>query len=296
MFQSKTGVAALSIASNLTLTLAKLTIGLLIGSVSVVAEAIHSGVDLLASLIAYFAVRTSGKEPDAGHPYGHGKYENASGTIEGMLILIAAGLIIAEAVTKLTSGVHLPNVDLGLYVMILSVGANFFVSRQLFRVARRTDSLALEADAYHLTTDIATSGGVLVGLAIVKLTGWSVLDPIVALGVAALIIHAAWDITQRSARDLLDRALPDDERAKIEKILTDHAENYVGYHNLRSRKAGSHRHIDLHLVVDSQLTVEQAHDLCNDLERHIESALPQTTVVIHVEPAGRRTRSGAPAR
>jgi cation diffusion facilitator family transporter len=154
-------------------------------------------------------------------------------------------------------------------------------------VARRTDSLALEADAYHLTTDIATSGGVLVGLLFVKLTGWAILDPLVALGVAALIIRAAWDITRRSARDLLDRSLPAEERDTVERILKEHAGNYVEYHNLRSRKAGAHRHIDLHLVMDSRLTVAQAHDVCEDLEKHIEAALPRSSVVIHVEPSQR---------
>jgi cation diffusion facilitator family transporter len=287
LFESKTGVAALSIASNLTLTLAKLAIGLTIGSVSVIAEAIHSGVDLMASLIAYFAVRTSAKAPDVGHPYGHGKFENASGTIEGVLILLAAGLIIFEAVNKLSTGVQLPEVDLGLYVMVVSVVANTLVSRQLFRVARRTDSLALEADAYHLTTDIATSAGVLGGLIVVKLTGLAILDPLVALGVAGLIIRAAWDITRRSALDLVDRSLPQNERETVMRILSDHGGEHVSYHNLRSRKSGAHRYIDLHLVVESTLTVSKAHDLCDDLERHIESALPNSTVMIHIEPTER---------
>ncbi len=287
MFQSKTGVAALSVVSNLTLTLLKLGVGLAIGSVSVVAEAAHSGVDLLAALIAFFAVRTSGRSPDEKYPYGRGKVENISGTVEGMLIFFAAALIIYEAVTRLIHGARVPTVDLGLIAMGVSVAANIIVSRQLFRVARRTESTALEADAYHLTTDVLTSLGVFVGLIAVGLTKLPFLDPLVAMGVAGLIIKAAWGITGRSFVDLMDRSLPEDERSLIMRILGEHEELMAGFHRMRTRRSGPERLVDLHLVVNSQASVKEAHALCDHLENDLKAALAHCSLTIHIEPCDR---------
>ena len=284
MFESKTGVAALSVASNLTLTILKLVIGIAIGSVSVIAEAIHSSVDLLAAIIAFFAVRISGRPPDEKYPYGRGKFENVSGTVEAVLIFLAAGMIVYEAYQKLIHGAPPPEVDLGLIAMAISVAANFVVSRQLFKVARRTDSRALEADAYHLTTDIATSAGVFVGLVCVRLTGWAILDPLTALIVAALIVKAAWDITHKSFVDLVDRSLPLDERQTIERVLQDHTEYVAGFHKVRTRKAGAERYVDLHLLVNGSLSVDEAHRLCDHLERDLKQALGPCSLSIHVEP------------
>ncbi len=291
MFRTKTSVAALSVVSNTTLTLSKLIVGLSIGSVSVVAEAIHSGVDLLAAVIAFFAVRTSGRPPDDQYPYGRGKIENVSGTVEAVLIFLAAGMIVAEAVGKLLHGMDTPRVDLGLGVMALSVGANFVVSRLLFKVARETDSVALEADAYHLTTDILTSLGVFVGLVAVRVTGLAWLDPAAALVVAAMIIKAAWDITRRSFVDLLDRSLPDTERQLINQVLKEHNSRVVGFHQVRTRKAGGDRHIDLHLVVNGENSVSEAHDLCDHLERDLHHTLGSCSLSIHVEPCSRECSS-----
>jgi cation diffusion facilitator family transporter len=284
VFESKTSVAALSVASNATLTITKLIVGLYIGSVSVVAEAIHSGVDLLASVIAFVAVRTSGRPPDENYPYGRGKIENVSGTVEAVLIFLAAGMIIYEAVSKLAHGNELPSVDAGLAIMAVSVVANTVVSRLLFRVARRTDSVALEADAYHLTTDILTSFGVFAGLVAVRLTGIAILDPLAALLVAAMIIKAAWDITKRSFVDLLDKSLPEEERKLVSQVLRDHGDRMVGFHQVRTRKAGPDRHIDLHLVVDADASVSESHALCDHLERDLKRVLGRCTLSIHVEP------------
>lgn len=284
MFQSKTSVAALSIGSNVTLTLLKLSVGLAIGSVSVIAEAIHSSVDLLAAIIAFLAVRASGRKPDNKYPYGRGKVENISGTLEGMLIFVAAGLIIYEAVGRLMHGGVVPQVDLGLLAMAVSVVVNLVVSRQLLKVARRTDSVALEADAYHLTTDVLTSAGVFAGLIAVRLTGLPVLDPLVAIGVAGLIIKTAWGITHRSYSDLLDRGLPDDERQKVEGVLRRHEDLMAGFHQIRTRKSGSQRHLDLHLVVNADASVAEAHALCDHLEQDVADVLGACSVTIHVEP------------
>jgi cation diffusion facilitator family transporter len=287
MFQSKTSVAALSVCSNFALTILKLVIGLLTGAVSVIAEAIHSGVDLLAAVIAFFAVRTSGKEPDESHPYGHGKAENISGTVEGVLIFLAAGLIVYEAVKRLMEGAPAPTVDLGLAAMGVSVVANFFVSRRLFAVARRTESAALEADAYHLTTDILTSLGVFVGLIVVKITRLPFLDPIVAVAVAGLIVKAAWEITGKSFKDLMDRSLPEAEQREIMRIMVEHEDLMAGFHHMRTRKAGSERYVDLHLVVDSNASVAEAHALCDHLEEDLKKRFPTLSLTIHIEPCDR---------
>ena len=284
MLQSKSGVAALSVASNTTLVIVKLAVGLATGSISVISEAIHSGMDLVAALVALFSVRFSSRPADLSHPYGHGKMENISGAVEALLILVAAAFIIYEATRKMIYGTHLLNLELGMGVMLFSVVVNILVSRQLRRVAKATDSLALEADAWHLTTDVWTSLAVLVGLGLVRLSGWHFLDPLAALVVAALIVKVAVDLTGKSLGGLLDTSLPDQERERIEAIVRKHAGELVEIHQLRSRKAGAERHLDFHLVVNKEETVEQAHTLADDLEEHIRQELPHTTVVIHLEP------------
>ena len=284
MLSSKKSVAGLSIASNATLVILKLTAGLTIGSVSVISEAIHSSIDLLAAIMAFFAVRASAKPPDDEHRFGHGKAENLSGAVEALLIFIAALMIIYEAVQKLMYGVELESVDFGIVIMGISAVANTFVSRQLMRVAKATESMALEADAWHLTTDVLTSLGVTIGLVVVRLTGWSVLDPIIAIGVALFIFRAAFDITRRSVRDLLDASLPDEEQALIREVLDKHKGDMVGYHEVRSRRSGSERHVDLHLVMNRNVTVQQSHDLCDHLEGDLKDALGAVTLNIHVEP------------
>jgi len=286
---AKSRVATLAIGTNILLTVIKIAVGLMIGSVSVLAEAVHSAVDLLAALMALFAVRTSARPPDDGHPYGHGKVENVTGTIEALLIFGAAALIVYEAVNRLLHGNELPSVDAGLAVIGLSVVVNFFVSRQLMHVAKKTDSVALAADGAHLTTDVLTSLGVFVGLLAVRLTGLTVLDPLVAMGVAVLILKAAWEVTRHSSADLLDHSLPAEEQARIKQILANHNGGegnglLVGYHSLRSRKAGPNRFVDLDLVVHRGTSVAEAHELCDDIEAHLASELGSCTVNVHVEP------------
>lgn len=279
-----TRAAALSIASNSTLILLKLAIGLAIGSVSVVAEAIHSAVDLAAAVIAFVSVRFAARPADADHHFGHGKAENISGTVEGLLIFLGAGLVTADAAQSLWQGPRLAQPDLGIAVMALSVVVNIFVSRYLYRVAKQADSLALEADAAHLHTDVWTSLGVLGGLVLVRLTGLAMIDPLLAFGVAVLIAKAAYSITRRSFVGLLDLKLPTEEQLIIEQILREHRGRFLDYHRLRSRKSGPQRHIDLHLVFKPNTSVAQAHRLCDELEGHIQAALPQSSVTIHVEP------------
>lgn len=281
----KRRAARFSVLSNTLLVAAKLVVGLVSGSVSVLSEAIHSGIDLIAAIIAWYSVRESGKPADEDHHYGHGKIENVAGTIEALLIFGAAFYIIYEAVHKLKTGVvAIENLGLGAAVMAVSAIANYLVSRHLLNVAAATDSVALEADAMHLRTDVYTSAGVLGGLILIKLTGIALLDPIVAILVALMIVKAAWDLTKSAFFHILDVKLPEDEEAVIHDVLQNHRENLIEYHKLRTRKSGHIRHIDMHLVVPRQMTVESGHALSHEISEDIEKHLPYSHVLVHIEP------------
>ena len=287
----KQRAALLSVLSNATLVAAKLSIGFWIGSVSVISEAIHSGVDLVAAAIALYSVRTSSLPADRGHPFGHGKIENVSGTIEALLIFAAAGWIIYEAVQKLIHPEPLDAPLLGVAVMFVSVLANVAVSQLLFKVGRETDSIALLADAWHLRTDVYTSMGVMAGLGVIWL-GHGLLpgsdlhwiDPVCAIGVAALIIKAAYDLTRQAARDLLDASLPAEEEQWIRQSLESERPIVNGYHALRTRKAGHFRFVEFHIQVNPLMSVAESHALTQKLGDTIKARIPNATVTIHVEP------------
>ena len=280
----KIAIAKLSVYSNAGLVALKVIVGLLMGSVAVLSEAIHSGVDLLAALIARFSVKKSAEPADKDHRFGHGKYENLSGFVEGALIFVAAAGIIYSAIIKFLEEFEIDLIPAGMAVMGISAVVNFLVSRKLMDVAKRTDSLALEADAYHLKTDVWTSVGVFLALGLIQLTNIHPLDPAIAMVVASFIIKAAYDITRRSAEGLVDYTLPDEEIRLIERIMKDHQSDYVNFHKLRARKAGSERQIDLHLTVSRHLNIKEGHDLAEHLAHEIRKEFPQSVVVIHVEP------------
>ncbi|QWV97185.1 cation diffusion facilitator family transporter [Geomonas nitrogeniifigens] len=281
----KRGAARLSVASNAVLVALKLAVGLVTGSVSVLSEAIHSGIDLVAAGIAWYSVRESAKPADDDHHYGHGKIENVAGTIEAVLIFGAAFYIIWEAVQKLRTGVvEIESLGLGAAVMAVSAVANYLVSRHLLNVAAATDSVALEADAMHLRTDVYTSAGVLGGLVAIKLTGVPILDPIVAIVVALMIVKAAWDLTKTAFFHILDVKLPEEEEAVIRDVLENYREHLIEYHKLRTRKSGHIRYIDMHLVVPRQMTVEKGHALSHEVTAEIERRLPYSHILVHIEP------------
>lgn len=279
---AKISIARLSVASNTLLIAMKLTIGIISGSVSIISEAIHSSMDLIAALIAFFAVRVSDTPPDSKHPYGHGKVENISGVIEGLLILVAAVMIIVEAVKKLLGGtVELDSIWLGAVVMFISAIINTIVSRKLYKVARETNSVALEADALHLKTDVYTSLGVAVGLTLILLTNISWLDPVVAILVALFIIKESYDLLSRAFSPLLDTAWSDMEIKELEKKLTSMA---VNYHDLKTRAAGNYRFIDLHVEIPENESVGNAHSYCDRIENELKNYYNNLTITIHVEP------------
>ena len=284
MFSTKTSAAGLSILSNSLLVALKLTVGIIMGSVSVISEGVHSAVDLLAAFIAFFSIRAAAKPADEEHEFGHGKIENISSTIEALLIFGAAALIIYQAIDKIINRAKPEFLTAGIGIMAFSAVLNFFVSRFLHKIAHRTDSVALEADAWHLTTDVYTSLGVFAGLIVVEITHWYILDPIIAIGVALLILRAAWNITRKSVRDLVDERLPKAEEDIITASILEHVGELAGFHELRTRKAGSQRYIELHLVLPKKVTIEDAHRLCDHLEEDIKGKLPEGNVTIHCEP------------
>lgn len=279
--------ASLSIISNTTLIIIKFIAGIISGSIGIISEAIHSGSDLLASIITYFSVVESSKPADKDHQFGHGKYEDFTSLIEGILILLASFYIIQEAIKKIIhhSTIEI-NAEIGLWVMLISVIANILVSTYLFRVAKETDSVALFADGEHLRTDVFSSLAVLVGLLLVKLTGNPIYDPIVAVAVAIIIFIAGYRICVKAKDNLVDTSLYHNENKVIEEIINNFisADKIINLKTLRTRKAGAKKHINLTLIVKETLQINQAHELCDEIESKIEETLKNTDISIHLEP------------
>jgi len=283
---AKVKVARLSIVSNTFLIILKIVVGLLSGSVSIISEAIHSSMDLIAALIAFFSVKVSDNPPDSRHPYGHGKVENISGVIEAILIFAAAIWIIIEAVKKLLGEeIVLDVIWLGSSVMLISAIVNTLVSRKLYKVARETKSVALEADALHLKTDVYTSAGVAVGLGLIFITGIKWLDPFVAILVALFIIKESYSLLRRAFTPLLDTAWGEDEIEDLERRLN---QMEVNYHDLRTRVAGNYRFVDIHVEIPEDESVGNAHSYCDMIEDKLNSLYDNITVTIHVEPQLKR--------
>ena len=263
---SKSRAAGLSIASNVTLILLKLVAGAITGSIAIITEAVHSSIDLLASMVAFFSVRKAEEPPDPSHPYGHEKVENLTAALEGVLILVGAAIIIYESVHRLAHVAHVDTIGLGIAVVGFSAIANIGVSTYLYRQARLHDSPALEGDAAHLRADAWTSIGVLVGL----------------------IVISGVRIVSRPSRVLVDEALPPDELELVRETIAAYgAPEVSGFHKLRARKAGSRRHVDLHVQFHEGTTLERAHEVSHELQSAIQARLRDADVLIHLEPEAR---------
>lgn len=287
----KSSAARLSVISNCILVILKIVVGLLIGSVAILSEAIHSGIDLIAAALAFFSVRIAGKPADEDHSFGHGKVENISGTVEALLIFVAAAWIISEAMKKLSNPEPLEAAGLGVGVMLFSAVVNILVSNRLFDIGRITESVALQADAWHLRTDVYTSAGVMASLGIIWIGSLVVpgvdlryLDPLAAIVVAILIMRAAWNLTVHSARDLMDVSLPEEERSLICEHITAFAPQVRGYHGLRTRRSGAFRFAEFHVVVDARMSVDESHSLAEVMTSAIREHYPCSLVTIHIEP------------
>jgi cation diffusion facilitator family transporter len=285
MIRTKSGAAGLSVVSNSLLIAMKVAVGAITGSIAIITEAVHSLIDLMASVIALTSVRKADEPADVEHPYGHEKLENLAAAIEGMLILVGAGVIIFEATRRLVDAADIEVVGLGIAVMAVSAVVNFSISAFLYRQAKRLDSPALEGDAAHLRTDAFTSIGVLGGLVLVEVTGDSAFDAIAALAVAVAIVVSGLRIITRSSRVLVDEVLPPDEMDRIEAaIAASRPPEVAGYRQLRARRAGSRRYVDLHVQFRSGTSLERAHALAHEMRAAIEAELPAADVLIHVEP------------
>jgi cation diffusion facilitator family transporter len=287
--EPKQRAAALSVASNASLITLKVIAGIATGSVAVLTEAAHSGMDLIASIVALVSVRKADEPADAGHPYGHEKLENVAGSIEGTLILFGAAIITYEALLRLIRGGRVHTIGVGIAVIVVSTVVNLVVSRIIARRARETGSVALEADAMHLSADVASSAGVLVGLVLVAFTHAQWIDPAVALVVAIGVAVAGARILLSSARSLIDEALPEEELEGIRSTIRElgAARGVVGFHKLRARGAGARRYVDVHVQFEAGTSLVAAHETAHELTNAIRARLPGADILVHVEPRDR---------
>ena len=283
-FSTKAGATKLLIGVVVGLIILKVVISWLTGSISILAQAADSLLDLFAAIITFSAIRIAAKPADAEHPYGHGKAEDIAGVGQGILIFVAGGLIIYSAIRRIIEGSSIKLTEAGIAVMAVSIVVSIFLSRHLLSVSRATGSVALEANAHNIATDVYSASAVLVGLAIVRFTGLNIIDSILAIGVAIYILMVALDVIRKPVSGLLDEKLPSSQQAVIEDCLGKHSREVSGYHALRTRRAGSQSYIDLHLVMAGDLSLEQAHQICDRIEIEIKSVLHEASVIIHAEP------------
>lgn len=289
-FSSPHRAALLSVISNLGLTALKAGVACVSGSAAILSEALHSSLDLLASLLAWLALKFSTSPPDRDHPYGHGKFENLSGFLEGMLIFAVAGGIFYQAGRRLFYPVPVHFLTMGMTVMGLSAGVNLVVATFLKKASRRFDSVALEADAAHLLTDVYTSIAVLAGLGGYYLSGHHLFDTLPALAVGLVILFTAARITWKSLSGLIDTRLPETEEQEIQNIVRSFSP-ILELIQLKSRKSGPIRHLDLVLLICGRESLIDIHTLCDQIEARIEARFPRAHVAIHPEPCLRAAQS-----
>lgn len=257
----------------------------LTGSVGLLSDAFESIVNLVAAIGAFWALSYAAKPPDEKHTFGHSKAEYFSSALEGFLILVAAGSIAVAAVDRLFHPQPIEQAGLGLALALLATAINGGVSWILLQASRRLRSITLRADAYHLLTDVWTSVGVVLGIGLVSVTGWFVLDPIVALLVAANIVWTGWKLLGETGSGLLDGAIPDDEQKAIALIMSEYKTQGIQFHALRTRVAGSRSFVSFHVLVPGAWTVQRGHDVCEIIEQAIALALPGTNITTHLEPS-----------
>ena len=278
--------AGLSITSNVILSVLKIITGIFSGSLSIISEAIHSMCDLFASMLTFYSVMKSSKPADNDHPYGHGKYEDMAGFIEGLLIIFASLFIIFEAIKKIIFGINMNSENtMGILVMFVAVILNIVVSSLLFKVAKESNSISLYADGEHLRTDVYSSLGVLVGLVLIKITGHVVLDPIIAIFVAVIIFRAGYSISQKAAGNLLDHSLPDKDTDIIKQIIKTYSgDARLKKNSLKARQVGPTKDIDMILQFSECTSICECHKICDEIEKHIQAIYPNCSISIHSEP------------
>jgi cation diffusion facilitator family transporter len=285
-FSTPAGAARLLLGTVLGLFAIKVLVGVFTGSISIWAQAVDSSLDIFAVVITFLTVGYSAKPADHEHPFGHGKAEALAAGVQAVLLLGASAAIAYSAVQRIINGAAIAYVPAGVAVMLVSMAASILLSRHLFRVARATGSTALEANAHNILSDVYSTGAVLLGLAVVSI--WkdlTIIDPILALLVVLVILRSTYRVGRIAFHELVDVRLPDEEERKIRQAITEHfGGEVVNFHRLRSRKAGSQRYIDLHLVMPKHVSIEEAHVMCDHLEKDMRDRLLRTDVTIHVEP------------
>ena len=279
-------IAGLSITSNVILSVLKVITGIYSGSLSIISEAIHSFSDFFASILTFFSVAKSSQPADSDHPYGHGKYEDMAGFVEGVLIIFAGLFIIWEASRKIIFGIDMDTENnMGIIVMFIAVILNITVSALLFKVAKETNSIALYADGEHLRTDIYSSLGVMLGLILIKITGYSVLDPVVANLVAVIIFKVGYSISKKACSNLLDHSLPDENIDNIKQIIQNCSKNVIlKQDSIKTRQVGPNKDIDLILQFIENISICECHKICDEIESQILSLYPNCSISIHPEP------------
>lgn len=282
--RSLTKFAWLSIVAAVATIGLKLLAYKLTGSVGLFGDALESGVNLLAAIVALVTLIIASRPPDENHAYGHGKAEYFSSAVEGILILIAAGSIAWTATQRLLHPQPLEAVGVGLVLSLVASLVNLLVARVVLRAGKRFNSITLEADAHHLLTDVWTSVGVIVGIGLVVVTQWLVLDAIIALLVAANIVWSGIQLVRRSTLGLMDTTISADEQKRVRAVLDDYAGEGVEYHALRTRQAAERRFVSVHVLVPNAWSVQQGHALVERLEDDIRQAVPNTSVFTHLEP------------
>lgn len=284
MFSTKTGAANLLIGVVTGLILLKIAVSWLTGSIGILAQAADSLLDMLAAVITFSAIRIAIKPADKQHPYGHGKVEDIAGIAQGIFIFFAGLLIIYLSIRQIVEDAHIEFAAVGIAVMAVSIVVSIFLSRHLLKVARATGSIALEANARNIAADVYSALSVLVGLTLVQLTNIGIIDSIIAIGVALYILKIAYDTTHQSLSGLMDEKLPQQQEMIIKDCMEEYSYVVADFHTLRTRRSGNQRYIDVHLVMAKDISLEQAHQTCDQIEAKIQTELPYSSVTIHLEP------------
>jgi cation diffusion facilitator family transporter len=286
VFSTPIGAARLLLGTVLGLFAFKVIVGVYTDSISIWAQAVDSSLDIFAVVVTFLTVGYANKPADREHPFGHGKLEAIAAGVQAVLLLGASTAIVYSAIQRIINKTTVSYAPAGVAVMFVSLVVSFLLSRHLFKVAKATGSTALEANANNIRSDVYSTGGVLVGLAVISIwNNLTIIDPILALMVVVLILRATYRVGQIAFHELVDVKLPEDEEKEIRQAITEHfGGEVVSFHRLRTRKAGSQRYIDLHLVMPRQVSIEKAHEMCDHLEKDMKERLQNTDITIHVEP------------
>ncbi len=277
-------IAAVSLFVTVCLLALKLAVGIISDSIAVLSDAVDSATDLVGGAAALVSLRIAAQPADEDHPYGHGKVEAVSASVAATVVGLGGGLITFQAVRRLIEGSPEIDVGIGLAAMAIAAVANLLMAALMRREARRSGSMALSAESTHLQTNVVQAGAIILGLTLVGITGESLFDPITALLLAAYMGYTAIGLVRTALEDIMDQSLPDAELIAIEEVLRAHKGEVLGYHRLRTRRSGSTRHIDMHLIFEADRTVVDVHDASDHIEADIQTRLPGAEVVIHPEP------------